>query len=109
MEYLDIDERVRLGIRVGESQYREFKSALDGPPNNKQSRTLKEVMQDVGQTLVAFANADGGELYVGVEDDGAISGCHYSEAQIETLLKAPKTHVHSDTPLPSPRTLCANM
>ena len=31
---------------------------------------------DLIDAVVAFANSDGGELYLGVEDDGEISGLH---------------------------------
>jgi schlafen family protein len=74
-EALDLQERVRLAVRIGESLYREFKSASHGRPGQKGSRPLKEVLADVAETLVAFANADGGELLVGVHDD---SRCGYN-------------------------------
>jgi len=59
---------------VGESHYREFKSGLEGKPESKQARSANSVSTDVAETLVAFANADGGELFVGVEDDSTVSG-----------------------------------
>ena len=48
---------------------------------------------------MAFANADGGTLVVGVEDDGTVSGLTYGADAMEILRQAPATHVHSDTPL----------
>lgn len=30
--------------------------------------------RDLANTLIAFANADGGRLLIGVEDDGSVSG-----------------------------------
>jgi len=33
-------------------------------------RDLREIAADIGQTIVAFANSDGGDLVVGVEDNG---------------------------------------
>ncbi len=101
--FLDLQERIQLAIRIGESQFREFKSASDGAPGSKKPRSMRAAAEDVGRTLVAFANADGGELLVGVEDDGTVTGLPYDETQIEQLLDAPNTHVHRDTPLPSPR------
>ena len=88
MEALDLDERIRLAIRVGESQFREFKSALDGKPGAKRARSLRSIKEDIGRTLVAFANADGGELLIGVEDDGAVTGLPFTSEQIEDLLGA---------------------
>lgn len=32
--------------------------------------------QDIIESVVAFANTDGGDLYLGVEDDGTVSGLH---------------------------------
>jgi ATP-dependent DNA helicase RecG len=100
-EALVLSERASLAARIGESHFREFKSALDGPPGFKAARPPKDVAVDIGRTLVAFANADGGELLIGVEDDGSVSGLPYDPAQLEILLAAPHTHVHTDTPLPS--------
>ena len=36
-------------------------------------------------SVVAFANTEGGELYLGVEDDGRISGIHPSHRDITRL------------------------
>lgn len=36
---------------------------------------LKEtVTEDVKKEIIAFANTDGGEIYIGVKDDGAVVG-----------------------------------
>lgn len=102
-ELLDIAERIQLAIRIGESHYREFKSAFEGPPGAKRPRDPRLVMTDVGRTLTAFSNADGGELLIGVEDDGSLTGVPYNEADIALILDAPRTHIHADTPLPAPR------
>ncbi len=98
-----IQERLENDLTIGESHFREFKSALEGPERNR-PRKARLVARDIGETLVAFANADGGTLIVGAEDDGAISGITYAEADLEVLRNAPKTHVHADTPLPGVRT-----
>lgn len=102
-DFLDFDERIRLAIKIGESQYREFKSGLEGPPGDKKPRDIRQVMTDVGRTLVAFANADGGELLIGVEDDGTLTGVPFPPDGVQSILNATNTHVYGDTPLPSPR------
>jgi ATP-dependent DNA helicase RecG len=102
-EVLLLQERIDLATRIGESHYREFKSALEGPPESKRKRPAKDICADIAKTLVAFANSDGGELYVGIEDDGTISGLMHTAAEIELLQGAYKSHVHSDTPLPRPQ------
>lgn len=35
---------------------------------------------DILKHLVAFANAEGGQLIIGIEDDGTVSGFNYNEA-----------------------------
>ena len=104
-DYLNIEDRIRIALDLGESHFREFKSALHGDPHAKVARPVKEVCVDIAQTLVAFANADGGELLVGVEDDGTASGLQYSDAEVKCLIESCHTHVHKDTPLPLPRAL----
>ena len=101
MDTLKIQERIEKTIELGESQFREFKSAFEGPPNAKVPREPKVVSKDIAEAMVAFANADGGELLVGVEDDGSVTGYAYKEDALANLLKAPTTGVHQDTPLQS--------
>lgn len=60
-EVLLLQERIDLATRIGESHYREFKSAYEGPPGDKKKRSAKEICGDIAKTLVAFANSDGGE------------------------------------------------
>lgn len=96
-------ERVRRSIALGESHFREFKSALQGPPGNKQHRSVKEIAVDIAEALVAFANADGGEIIIGVEDDGTVSGIPHGSPELHRISNAWQTHVHPDTPLAPPR------
>jgi len=105
VDYLDLVERIRVSIRLGESHFREFKSAVDQTPEGEKPRDVKLISRDIGETLVAFANADGGELIVGVEDDSRTTGIPHTEELIDTMMGAPGTHVHHDTPLPNTRIL----
>ncbi|MBN3819173.1 hypothetical protein G3N57_22295 [Paraburkholderia sp. Se-20369] len=102
-QVLVLTERVQLATRIGESHYREFKSACQGPPDAKVKRPAKDICSDIAKTLVAFANADGGELFVGIEDDGTITGLLHTEEEIAQLKNAYISHVHRDTPLPKPQ------
>lgn len=104
-DILRIEERVRLAIQLGESHFREFKSAWEGQAGRKTHRQVKSISIDIGRTLVAFANADGGELLVGVEDDGEITGIEVKEEQKKELLASPAAYVHKDTPLPPARAM----
>lgn len=101
LEILKLKERLEIALELGESHYREFKSGQEGPPEKKINRDIKGICDDIARTLVAFANADGGELLVGVEDSGQVTGLHFTEDKLEVLINAPKTHVHKNTPLPN--------
>jgi len=98
-QLLKLKERIDIAIEIGESHYREFKSGFEGPPGNKKPREVKEVCDDIAKTIVAFANADGGELFVGIEDDNTITGLSYSEEKILQILKAPENNILRDTPV----------
>ena len=102
-ELLRLKERVDIAIEIGESYYREFKSALEGPPGHKVPRDIREVGYDIAKTLVAFANADGGELFIGIEDDNTVTGLPYSNEKNSSILKAPENSVLKETPLPLKR------
>ncbi|MGJ3256113.1 MAG: ATP-binding protein [Alcanivorax sp.] len=102
-EVLLLAERVDLATKIGESHYREFKSAYEGPPGIKTKRGTREICLDIAKTLVAFANADGGELFVGIEDDGKVAGIPHQDDEVERLKNAYISHVHGDTPLPRPQ------
>ena len=107
---VNLEERARTAISLGESHFREFKSTLHGPPDKKSTRDRKSISRDIGEALVAFANADGGELLIGVEDEGRITGAEsLSNTDIELLFDAPRNNVHSKTPLPPVRTATLNL
>ena len=97
---LRLKERVEIATEIGESYYREFKSGFEGESGNKTPRDVKEIKYDIAKTLVAFANADGGELFVGIEDDNSIKGLPHSEKNVIGIMNAPKDYVMKDTPLP---------
>ena len=44
----------------------------------------REYMDDIKYAVVAFANTDGGKIYVGVNDDGSIHGVENTD---ETMLR----------------------
>lgn len=59
-------------IEEGESGWLEFKSTLR--TNLQTGETDKRMEKAVLKTIVAFLNSDGGNLLIGVADDGAIIG-----------------------------------
>jgi predicted HTH transcriptional regulator len=64
-------------VAQGEGQRLEFKRKLTHP-------------EKVAREFVAFANADGGILLVGVEDDGGIHGVKHAEGDAHALKEALK-------------------
>jgi ATP-dependent DNA helicase RecG len=100
LDLLRLKERIEIALELGESHYREFKTALEGRPGEKIPRELKNVCNDISKTLVAFANADGGELFVGIEDDNTVTGLPYNEEKVNAILNTPTNYVLKETPLP---------
>lgn len=95
-----LSERVANNIQLGESHIREFKSAYEGPPDGKKPRSVKDICREVGEQLVGFANADGGDLLIGVEDNGTLTGVPFDESATQTILAAVKTHIYAGQVLP---------
>jgi ATP-dependent DNA helicase RecG len=100
MDILLLADKVRNTLILGESHFREFKSALEGKPDNKKPRLVKSICADIAEALVSFANADGGEIIIGVEDDGEITGVLHNEVDINTMLNAAKSHKFKNQILP---------
>ncbi len=87
-------ERINEMIRQGESLTVEFKSTFD---------------RETIETLVAFANTEGGTVLVGVADDGAVRGVTVGKETLNDWLgqvkSATSPSIIPDIPSPSwPRT-----
>ena len=107
-EVLKMEERIQIALETGESHYREFKSAFEGKESSKKPRQVKNICKDIAGTLVAFANAEGGELIIGIEDDSTVTGILHSDEDIEKMIGSIKTHIHHDTPLHQVKSLKVN-
>lgn len=99
-DLLILQERVKNTISLGESHFREFKTALEGQPENKRPRLAKKICEDIAEALVSFANADGGEVLIGVEDDGSVTGIPHGQQDVDMMLSSIKTHVYNQQKLP---------
>ncbi len=84
------DELKRL-IQQPEGQFLERKSCYEYIKGKWKRRKAKDIARDIAETLSAFANADGGTLLLGVDDDGNISGIDFPEDKIDTIRNAPKS------------------
>jgi ATP-dependent DNA helicase RecG len=91
----DLVDIVRALIQGGESFYVEFKTAWAYGSEGKSARDRKDVARDIGEAVVAFANADGGDLLIGVEDSGDVTGLpdDWTDDKLRYLLTAHKSQV----------------
>jgi len=69
-----------------ESYYLERKSAWHYGPDGRRPREAKEIARDIGEAIVAFSNSDGGDLVVGVEDDGNVTGVPHGPDKVRYFL-----------------------
>jgi ATP-dependent DNA helicase RecG len=73
-------------IEQTEGQFLERKSCYDRSKGKIRLRSAREVARDISEVLSAFANADGGTLILGVEDNGEVTGVQYPSDK-ESILK----------------------
>lgn len=84
------ESELRTLIERGEGQFLEFKSAWDRSGGQRKPLARRVLRDRIAEVVAAFANADGGVLLVGVEDDGRPSGHGYPEAAVDTMLTVPR-------------------
>lgn len=73
-----------------EGQYFERKSLWDRPPKGIKVLDRRKVRDLIAENVAAFANADGGTLVLGVDDDGTPSGHGYPPEEVEKMLRVPE-------------------
>ncbi len=83
-----------------EGQFFERKSAVEGAHGRKRSRNVRDIAWDVVETLAAMANADGGDLAVGLENGGALTGVLVAEDRLPVILTAGQNRNYVNPPLP---------
>jgi ATP-dependent DNA helicase RecG len=81
-----------------EGQHFDRKSLFHGPPEAKKPRARKEVRDQVARWVAGFANAEGGVLILGLEDDHTISGHHLPPNALQTLLAVPQARCQPPQP-----------
>lgn len=59
----------------------------------------REYVEDIKKTIIAFANTDGGTLYIGVEDDGTIRGVDDIDATMLKLSSSIRDNIKPDVTL----------
>lgn len=89
----EIEAVVRGLIAGGESYNVEFKTAWNYGPDGKAPRDIKEVAKDIGEALVAFANTDGGDLLIGVEDSREVTGVPWEGDKLRYLEQSARLQI----------------
>jgi len=96
----ETENEIKRWISAQEGPFFERKSACDRSSGRVRQRKAADIARDIAETLTAMANADGGELVVGMENDGAATGVPHAEDKIRLLLGAPKDRNYVSPPLP---------
>lgn len=76
-----------------EGQHFDRKSTFEGPPGRKRPRNRRELREQAAEYVAAFANADGGVLILGIEDDGTVTGHRLPAEALQSLLSAPRARL----------------
>lgn len=88
-------ETLRELIALGEGQFVELKGTWSYAHEPPRALAKAAVRSTVAEYAAAFANADGGTIVIGVEDDGSITGHGRSAEEIEHLITVPSRRLHS--------------
>jgi len=80
-----------IGAFIGQDEGQHFdrKSLFHGEPSAKRSRDRRTVRNEVAQYVAAFANAEGGVLVLGIENDGTITGHNLPSDAVAAILDTP--------------------
>jgi ATP-dependent DNA helicase RecG len=84
------DTELRALLQREEGQFLEFKSLWERDTASRKVLGRRKVRDAIAEYVAAFANADGGTLVLGVEDDGTISGHGYPEEAVRDFLAVPE-------------------
>jgi len=74
LDKLSIDEKIKNLAKIGETDKIEFKSSFSYDIKQDLPNQAKNIEHSVHKTIAGFLNSKGGELLVGVRDDGEILG-----------------------------------
>ncbi len=76
-----------------EGQHFDRKSLYEGEDGAKRSRNRRAVRDQVAEYVAGFANAEGGVLVLGIEDDRTITGHQLPQDALNSILKTPSTRL----------------
>ncbi len=90
MKQLFTETELRELLQQDEGQFLEFKSLWDLSGGTRKVLERRTVRDKIAEYVAAFANADGGTLVLGVDNDGTLSGHGYPDEAITEFLAVPQ-------------------
>jgi len=84
------EEEILAVMARDEGQFLEFKSMWDQEAEPPRTLRRPQVRDTIAEYVAAFANADGGLLVLGVEDDGRPTGHGYPEEAVLDFIAVPE-------------------
>jgi ATP-dependent DNA helicase RecG len=63
---------------------------------NKTIEFKREYVEDIKNTVIAFANCDGGTIYIGINDDGTVCGVNNVDDTMLRVTNAIRDAIHPD-------------
>jgi ATP-dependent DNA helicase RecG len=92
------EAEIRALLGREEGQFLEFKSLWDLQGAKPKALPRRKVRDLIAKVAAAFANADGGTLILGVEDDGSPTGHGYSDEVVLEFLAVPEQRLRAAVP-----------
>lgn len=81
-----------------EGQHFDRKSMFEGEEGKKRPRDRRGVRDQVAEQVAGFANAEGGVLILGIEDDHRVTGHQLPPDALAVLLDVPTVRLHPPQP-----------
>jgi ATP-dependent DNA helicase RecG len=91
-------DELRALLQRDEGQFLDFKSLWDRNVEPRRVLDRRKVRDWIAKYAAAFANADGGTLVLGVDDDGTPSGHGYPVEAIDEFLAVPEKRLRPAVP-----------
>ena len=84
------ESEIRSLLARKEGQFLEFKSLWNRREKPRTALKRPQVRNTIARVVAAFANADGGILLLGVDDEGVPSGHRYPDEAVEAFFQVPE-------------------
>lgn len=94
------EDEIRALLSRDEGQFLEFKSVWDQEGATWRGLRRRQVRDTIAEYVAAFANADGGPLLLGVEDDGRATRHGYPEEAVLDSLAVPGRRLRRSGAIP---------